>query len=254
MNEQGRCQDKEALLAVLYGEGTEAERQDAEAHVAACAACAAELEDLRGVRETLARWTPPARDFGFRIVRDPAVNADRQSWWARPIPVWAQVAAAVLLLSVGAAIANLDIRYGPDGFTVATGWQRQPVAPVQAATGVPPADPALPAPWKTDLAALEQQLRSEFARQPAVAEPVTAPAGRALDETRLLRQVQALIAASEDRQRRELALRNLQLARDLRLDLAQLQRGLVQLDGRSGAEAAQNREILNYLMRVSQIK
>ncbi len=260
MNEQSSCPDKEILLAALYEDAGEADRRLAEEHVAVCSSCAEEVESLRGVRETLARWTPPSRDLGFRLVRDPRVAGEPRRFWTRPIPLWAQAAAAVLILSAGAAIANLDIRYGSEGFAITTGWQKAGVSEGQAvgASATPAAASA--APWRDDLAMLEERLRHELASLPRSDEAArlqtnqaalgAAPA-QAFNEAQFLKRVQALIAESEERQKRELALRTWQLSRELRLDLAQVEQSLVQLDGRSGAEAAKNREILDYLMRVS---
>jgi hypothetical protein len=68
--------------------------------------------------------------------------------------------------------------------------------------------------------------------------------------------VQALIEQSERRQQRELALRLAQVVRDVdaqrRADLLRVDQNLGQLEGQTGAAAAQQRELLNYLVRVSQ--
>jgi hypothetical protein len=65
-----------------------------------------------------------------------------------------------------------------------------------------------------------------------------------------------MIDESEQRQRRELALRSAELVRDFdaqrNVDLARIERTLGQMDGTTGVEVAQQRQMLNYLMRVSQ--
>ena len=72
----------------------------------------------------------------------------------RDLPVWAQVAAALLVLGVSAGIANLDVRYDQSGLTIRTGWspdaacarsRRRPAAGT-ARRRQPPA-----APWRADL-------------------------------------------------------------------------------------------------------
>jgi hypothetical protein len=72
----------------------------------------------------------------------------------------------------------------------------------------------------------------------------------------LLARVRTLIEESEQRQQRELALRTAQVVRDFdsqrRVDLAQIQRNFGQIEGLTGAEAREQREMLNYLMRVSE--
>jgi len=68
--------------------------------------------------------------------------------------------------------------------------------------------------------------------------------------------VRELIEASETRQQREMALRIAQVVRDMdsqrRADLARVADGIGVLEGRTGAAVAQQREMMNYLMRVSQ--
>jgi hypothetical protein len=75
-------------------------------------------------------------------------------------------------------------------------------------------------------------------------------------DARILDRVRVLIDESEQRQRRELALRSAELVRDFdaqrNVDLARIERTLGQMDGTTGAEVAQQRQMLNYLMRVSQ--
>ena len=90
--------------------------------------------------------------------------------------------------------------------------------------------------------------------QPGVAAPV-AVATRTRDDE-LLRRVQQLIDDSEVRQQRNLALRMTEVSRDFSLerqaDLVQIQQGLGRLEGRTEAEAAKQRELMNYIIRVSQ--
>ena len=69
-------------------------------------------------------------------------------------------------------------------------------------------------------------------------------------------RVRTLIEESEQRQQRELALRTAELVRDFdsqrRIDLAQIQRNFGQIEGLTGAEVREQREMLNYLIRASQ--
>src|SRR5439155_16814277 len=103
-----------------------------------------------------------------------------------------------------------------------------------------------------DLVALEQRLRSEMSHVHAA----SAPAAEAPADARILQQVRAMIDDSEQRQRRELALRTTEVVRDFDAqrndDLARIERTLGQMDGTTGVEVAQQRQMLNYLMRVSQ--
>jgi hypothetical protein len=247
----------EELVSYLYDEAGADERAQIEAHLAQCADCRAELESLRILRTGLGSWTPPERELGFTIVsRSEPVPSGRR-WW---VPAWGLAAAAALVLAASAAIANLEVRYGDDGLTVRTGWGRSLESGVAADRSDSPAAVSPPAPetaWRSELAALEQRLRRDFAegtraasaRTGAPRAAVAADGGASAD---LLRRVQALIDASESRQQRELALRVAQLVRDFdrqrQADLLRIQHGFGQLEGTTAAD----RELLNYLVRVSQ--
>lgn len=273
---QFSCSDKETLIAYVYGECSVAERQAVETHLVSCTSCSDEIAGLGGVREALSEWTPPETVGTFRLVRDEASARATDSvpvsaavlrparWWREPIGWLGRVAAAILLFAGGAALANLDVRYGPEGLTLRTGWQQpQPgtsAARGQTSTAAPAASSAPP--WRTDLAALERQLRGDFSAQlqavraAAPQSLASAPAG--LDE----RQVRLLIASSlqesEQRQRREFASQFAQLQGEWgaqrQADLVRLQQGLGWVQGQTGAEVAQQRQLINYLLRVSQRK
>jgi hypothetical protein len=187
------------------------------------------------------------------------------------MPAWAQVAAALVFLGVAAGLANLDVRYDREGLTVRTGWsasavmqgRAQSVAP-GAAPGVVAQDfsPAPTAPWRADLAALERQLRTEFrtaapgvTMQAASVQTGSAAANGARD-AEMLRRVRALVEDSERKQQRELALRVAQVIRDVNsqreADLVKIDRSLGLIQNNTGVEAMKQRELLNYLVRVSQ--
>jgi len=71
-----------------------------------------------------------------------------------------------------------------------------------------------------------------------------------------LARVKQLIEASETRTQREMALRMAEVVRDMdaqrRADMRRVADGLGVLEGRTGAVPAQQREMMNYLLRVSQ--
>ena len=75
-------------------------------------------------------------------------------------------------------------------------------------------------------------------------------------ESQLMARVRALIEESEQRQQRELALRTADIVRDFdsqrNVDLAQIQRNFGQIEGLTGAEVREQRQMLNYLIQVSQ--
>jgi hypothetical protein len=252
-----RCEDKDRLVSYLYDDGSDAERAAVEAHVARCAACAAELAALEAVRASLADWQAPETALGFRITRTSADVPARSRWW--PLPAWAQAAAAVLVLAAGAGLANLEITYGREGLTMRTGWARQDSAAATRAS-LGPAQPATAAAnaatvvTARDLAALEERLRTELAHSTRTS--VAVPAGAAANSRDLMQQVRALVAESEQRQQKELALRLTQVLRDVesqrRADLVRIEQNMGQIEGLTGQEAVRQREMLNYLMRVSQ--
>jgi anti-sigma factor RsiW len=247
------CDDKATLVAYLYGEVDASVRDSVEAHLLRCAACAAEVSALGDVRSELGLWVPPDVELGFTIVRkseQPSAKVLRPAQWWRTVPAWAQAAAAVLVVAAGLGIANLQVRSGPEGFSVSTGWMRAQEPALSASTGGGAAGDVEG--WKTALVSLEQQLRNEIRtareQQPSAVRVAAAPAS-ADDAT--LRRVQQMLAASEERQSRELALRLTQLNADMnmqrRADLMRIQQSLVQY----GDQMFQQRQMLNNVIRVS---
>lgn len=277
MNDRISCGEHEALVEYVYGETGPDERAQFEAHLAGCADCRDALDGMRGVRAELADWALPdvagvAREVNAALKETAAAAPQGRSetgggtsarpWWASG----ALAAAAVLLLAVAAAIANLEITYGSDGFSIRTGWSGR-TEPTEGASVAPQSVPseaagtaiatdtsstaqpaASAAPWRDDLSALERRLRTEF----QAASIGTRPATLSPEGARLLQRVQELIEQSEQRQRRELALRMAQVVRDFdtqrQTDLVRIQQGLGQLEGNTAAD----RQILNYLVRASQ--
>lgn len=241
------CDDKPTLIAYLYGEVDAALRERVDAHLATCQRCAAEVIALGDVRAELGLWVPPDAALGFSITRKSEPHSAtvlRPARWWSTVPAWAQAAAAVLVIAAGAAIANLQVRSGPDGFSVSTGWMAPALsAPVERAAVDREAEG-----WRAALVSLEQQLRNEIRsthEQNAVR--VTAPSA---DEA-TIRRVQQLLAASEERQQRELALRLTQFTVDMNMQRrADLQR-ITNSFGQFGDQMMQQRQMLNNVIRVS---
>ena len=237
MNETFTCGDHGALVSYLYDECAPDERRTISGHVAICSACAEELTALGATREQLATWTPPDAQLGFRIVSEPqqAKVLRPPQWWRKPMPAWAQAAAAAVIFATGLTFGMM-----------------RGTAPAPAAT-LATNTPTTNSITRADLVALEQRLRSEMRTQ---ARTVSAPIAAAAGDARTLEQVRALIDESEQRQRRELALRTTEVVRDFDAqrsdDMARIERTIGQMDGTTGVEVAQQRQMLNYLMRVSQ--
>jgi anti-sigma factor RsiW len=250
MSEVFRCEDKETLVAYLYGEVDADVRREVERHLRTCAACARETQELQGVRQDLQLWMPPEAELGFTIVqqaadtRRPAPLLTSSRWASlHGLPAWAQVAAAALFIAAGAAIANVQVRSTPDGFVVTTGWQ-QPVQPVAAITAPAPSNEE----WRRELVALERNLRDEIAAQQAAIKNATVPAvASSADGAAVMRRVQAMIAESEERQLQEMALRFAQAERTWNVrwtsDRQTLNRQMGNLHGRTLAVQAGQQEI-----------
>ena len=250
----------EAIVAFLYADSdadsSPAERASFETHLQTCARCRAEVASLRGVRAQLAHWSPP--DFVSPANLQSAFS--NLPWW-RSLPVWAQVAAAMLFLGVSAGIANLDVRYDHNGLTVRTGWSGRSgesggSGRSEVAQGFSPAS----APWKADIAALESQLKNMRATQtqtqtqaqtPAPAATVRTVAASAPSDAEVTRRVRALVEESEKRQQRELALRIAELLRDVnaqrQADLVKIDRTLGVVQNSVGIEVMKNRQQINQM-------
>lgn len=256
--------NQEALLDYLYEEGAPSERLKIARHLQECATCSVAVLELQAVRGLLNEWTPPAARLGFKIVadttdsadRDGAPAASRRGWWrSRPgadWSAWAQAAAAIFLFAAGMGFSQLRFEYGDGALTV----RARSAAPVAAASVLPRGDVTLPAMpvsasepsgASPNLAALEQTLRSELAAHPT---------SRSASADEVLNRVKALIDQSESRQQRELALRVAQVVNDFdtqrRADLLRVEQNFGELEGQTGAEVAQQRELLNSLVKVSQ--
>ena len=249
--------DREAvLMAYLYDEITPADREAFDIHLTTCARCRVELNGLGGVRAQLLHWAPPHyRDHpaitGEEIGRPReqllTIGEPRRAW--RDIPAWAQAAAAMLILGVSAGAANLNIHYdGQSGLNVRTGWSH-PAPPIAQAPAAQPSDTAT----RTELAALERQLRSEI----QAASP-TAPETRAVSASNVdTRRVKTLLDESERRHEREMALKIAEVIRDFNVqrqsDLVKIDQNLGLIDRRNDIEVRKNRQMIDmYLQRVSQ--
>ena len=275
--------ENETLVAYIYDEIDAPEQARVARHLQQCETCGADYAALTGVRTVLQAWAPPHAGLGFTMV--PRAEAEQSArvlrpaqWW-NTVPAWAQAVAAILVLAVSAAVANIQVRSGADGFAVTTGWMSQPAsvsarertselrrdpadlsagasAKAEAAMGREggPASTPAPAPgaddWKAALVALEQQLRTEIRTSRSADAVVRTPSRSGADEA-TLRRVQELLAASEARQERNLALRLTQFNRDVNVqrqaDLVRIQ----QLFGHSEGEISKQRQMLNYVMRAS---
>jgi hypothetical protein len=240
----------EAIVSYLYDEIDPDTRTRFADHLATCARCRSELSQLKGLRSELAKWSPPepagladrARSREAATQQAVAVGARKQ------LPVWAQFAAAVLVIGVAAGIANLEVRYDAAGLRVTTGWSHRSEAATPSA-----GDAAL----RAELAAFEQRMRGELNARPAAApQPAVAAAGPATaaepPSADVLRRVRAIVDESERRQQRELALRIGEAMREVTTerqgDLMRIERSLGAIQTNTGVEMMRQRETINNLL------
>ena len=251
------CNRGEDIVSYLYGDdGDGDDRRRVEEHLASCEVCAGEAAALGDVRRQLISWVPPEAALGFRIVRDAAAPPARVPPFRRWAAVGALAAAAVLVLAAGAAIANLEVRYGAGGLTLRTGWSRgsAPDAAMAAmpVTPAPRVEPTTVASdqWRAELTKLQGRLDEALARQQGTPPP-TGPAGEPA-----LSQVRRLITEAESRQKSELALGLARLAQEFEVqrqaDLVRVAQGIGRIETFTGAEVERQRAMLNHLLRVSQ--
>jgi hypothetical protein len=260
MTETFHCDDKTQLVSYLYDELDGMARRRIDEHLRVCPSCADEVTALAGVRQELCEWTPPEVTLGFSLV--PPAAAARpagrvlrpvQGWMLPDVPAWAQAIAAVLVLAAGLAIANVQVRYGGDGLVITTGWMARSAVPgvTPQTTPMAAASPTADADWRPALAELESTLRQEI----RAARPAAANASNSPPADLPMQRVAQLIEESEKRQQQQLALRLTQFNRDLevqrRSDLVRINQGFGQFEGRAGAEIARQRQMLDYMMRVS---
>jgi hypothetical protein len=108
MNDRVPCGNYEALVTYLYGECESAERDEIAAHLAQCASCTEEIQALQDTRAHLGAWTPPSLPLGFQLTRteaeQPANVLRPAAWWRRPLPAWAQAAAAAFIFAAGMGV------------------------------------------------------------------------------------------------------------------------------------------------------
>jgi len=245
------CESKDLLVGFLYGELDAADRRTFQTHLTSCADCREELAGLRATRGQIASWTPPEPDFGFRIVRGAAAPPPAPRF--RIAPAWGLAAAAVLVMAMASAIANIEVRYGGDGLVVRTGWAPTGDA-APAAVQRAGAPEAVPIDWRVQAAALDRRL-SDLETSARAAPPVRLAGASSASDADVLRRVRELLGQSETRQQREFAARIAELTREFdtkrKLDLAAIDQGMTRLQSTSGAEVKQYRDIIQRMYRAT---
>jgi len=240
------CDDKQTLVSYLYGEVDQETRQAVDAHLQTCAACETEVMALGDARSELGLWVPPEVELGFKIVKKselPSATVLRPARWWNAVPVWAQAAAAILVLAAGAAIANVRVQSGPEGFSVSTGWMR----PAAVASPITAPNDA----WQPALVALEQQLRNEIrSTRDQEARAASAMASTPVDEA-TIRRVRQMIAESEQRHEVALATRFIEFTRDVNMQRRADMQNIGRVVGSYEGEMLRQRQMMNNVIRVS---
>jgi hypothetical protein len=220
------CDSKELLVGFLYNEIDPVSKRTFERHLVTCADCREELAELGATREQIARWSPPDADLGFRIVRDADAPRPSRFRFFSLTPAWGLAAAAIIVLALGAAVANLDVRYGSDGLVMRTGWNHS----AESQAGVTPVD------WKAQTEQLDRRLRD--LEQSVSARPAVQTASASdLSDAELIQRVRDIVGQSETRQQREVATRLSELMHEVdaqrRLDLANIDQRVTRLQNSS---------------------
>ena len=253
------CDNKEQLVGYLYDELEAGERRAFAAHLSTCADCREEIAGLGQARDHLKAWAPPEPELDFQVVRRPVAVTDPVAAPRRfrAIPQWAMAAAASLLVLAGAAaIAQVEVRYGADGLVVRTGWGATPGSgPVEVPPGATPGPQAVPAGTSSEetrqlIAAFEKRLQELEQSRPAPTAAASTAAG-----TITAAELRKVLAASEARQREEMALHVAQVWKDFSAarvsDLTRLQDVIGRAQGVTNQQLRQHRESIESLYRVS---
>jgi hypothetical protein len=243
------CDSKDLLVSFLYDELDGAQKQAFRTHMLSCAECRDELAELRGARRHLKLWAPPEPDLGFQIVRNSSTPAPVTR--ARLNPLWGLAAAAVLVLAAGAAVANVEVRYGAEGLVLRTGRSHAEAAGPAAssqASGVTLVE------WKERAEALERRVK-QLETVSTAPVPLAVPAHSDAASAEILRRVGAMLDQRDTRQQQLMTARLEQLTRDIdarrKVDLALIDQGLVRLQTTTGVELRKSRDLTQRMYRAT---
>jgi len=240
------CDSKELLVGFLYNEIDSVSKRALERHLVTCADCREELAELGATREQIALWSPPDADLGFRIVRDADADAPRPSRFRffSLSPAWGLAAAAIIVLAIGAAVANLDVRYGSDGLVMRTGWNHS----AESQAGVTPVD------WKAQAQELDRRLR-DLEQSASSRSAQHASTSAEMSDAELIQRVRDIVGQSETRQQRAVATRLTELMREVdaqrRLDLVTIGQSMTRLENSSGVTNKVVQRLSNQLVRTA---
>ncbi len=97
---------EEVIIPFLDGRLSAAERAPVEAHLAACAACRAQVDELRALVGVLGEWPAVAASpsFDAALRARVAQEAEERSAWLVLRPAWGAALAAAVVLAAGVAL------------------------------------------------------------------------------------------------------------------------------------------------------
>jgi anti-sigma factor RsiW len=246
--------DKEQLVGYLYDELDADDRTTFEAHLATCADCRAEVGGLRRTRQHLTTWAPPQPEFNFHIVRGAAAPPPARRWFGF-VPQWGMAAVASLLVLAGAAaIAHVELRYGPEGFVVRTGWAD--AAPAAAPAGTQAVIPAATTSVSSEqLKAVVQVLENRLIELERAQSTQTVKASATMQAAITAPELRKILTQSEARQREEMALQVSQMWKDISAarvtDYARLQDVIGRAQGVTNQQLRQHRDSIDQIYRAS---
>jgi hypothetical protein len=153
------CDEREQLIAYVYGEAAAGERQQIEAHLEECHVCRAEVSGLRSVRDDLLAWDVPKHEAIWRpFVPAPPVPV-RATW-----PAWALATAAGILFTAGLA-----------GGMAVRGWTTETSPTTTAAAASTPQPATVATVTAEDLARMEaailERVRNEMTERMRTSAP-----------------------------------------------------------------------------------
>ncbi|MEM7658784.1 MAG: hypothetical protein AAF399_21850 [Bacteroidota bacterium] len=149
----------EQLIAWLYGELPESQREAVEAYLASHPKEKAELEQMKQIRVGLQALPEPEVQTPVLVLPgDPIAQIQPMNQWWKPVLA---VAASVCLLLMGASLSQLEVGQSPEGWHVRFGSPE-----IQAPVQIPGTSaPEIQAMMEAALSEYQDSLRSDFADQ-----------------------------------------------------------------------------------------
>ena len=240
MNETFECGDTGALVAYLYEECEPEIRDVIATHLIRCESCSNEVDGLGWTRRRLQAWTPPVAELGFQMLVPleslgchGGARRSRHGHKRSQLSSFSASACRWVWHVVQEVRYRRCRRFNPS-------WPRRTRHRARTSLN-----------WRS-------VCRSEMAQMRTAGHDTGVRQATSSDDD-IMKKVEALVAQSEERQRREFTLRSVEMARDFeaqrRIDMASVRETVGQFQGAAGTEIRQQREAIdriNNFIRVSQ--